>query len=176
MKFRQAVLLFSALVGSSHAFTGLQPRASVGLASPQLQQSNNKLWRLLESPEDAEMESSENKEEHEMASLDLSKTIYTSSLKAPKDSYIAFAEKGAANCHMPKRKIFHQAVLGGCYVGFGALLSFSVAGTWIYIYIVCVCVIFFYLDNYVFWVLGYVCAILIFNFSNTYFFLFLSFR
>ena len=133
MKFSQAALLLSSLVGSSHAFTGLQPRASVGLATPKLlqQQSNNhnKLWRLMETPEDAEMESSENKEEHEMASLDLSKTIYTSSLKAPKDSYIAFAEKGAANCHMPKRKIFHQAVLGGCYVGFGALLSFSVAGT-----------------------------------------------
>ena len=29
---------------------------------------------------------------------------------------------------MPKSKIFHQSVLGGCYVGFGALLSLTIAG------------------------------------------------
>lgn len=33
----------------------------------------------------------------EWAKLDISQTIYTSSMKAPKDAYIAFAEKGAAN-------------------------------------------------------------------------------
>jgi formate/nitrite transporter len=63
-----------------------------------------------------------------MASLDLSKTIYVSTMKSPKDAYVAFAEKGAANAKMAKRKIFHQAVLGGCYVGFGALVSLSIAG------------------------------------------------
>lgn len=77
---------------------------------------------------EAENGSDENKSEHESYSLDISKTIYTSSLKSPKDSYIAFAEKGAANAKMAKRKIFHQSVLGGCYVGFGGLLSLCVAG------------------------------------------------
>ena len=64
----------------------------------------------------------------ERVSLDISKTIYTSSIKTPKDSYIAFAEKGAANAKMPKTKILHQSILGGCYVGFGGLLALSVAG------------------------------------------------
>ena len=64
----------------------------------------------------------------ERVSLDISKTIYTSSIKTPKDSYIAFAEKGAANAKMPKTKILHQSILGGCYVGFGGLLSLSIAG------------------------------------------------
>ena len=59
----------------------------------------------------------------ERVSLDISKTIYTSSIKTPKDSYVAFAEKGAANAKMPKTKILHQSILGGCYVGFGGLLS-----------------------------------------------------
>ena len=60
--------------------------------------------------------------------LNLVITIYTSSIKTPKDSYLAFAEKGAANAKMSKTKIFHQSVLGGCYVGFAGLLSLSVAG------------------------------------------------
>jgi formate transporter len=64
----------------------------------------------------------------ERASLDISKTIYTSSIKSPKDSYIAFAEKGASNAKMSWRKIIHQSILGGCYVGFGGLLSLCVAG------------------------------------------------
>lgn len=65
----------------------------------------------------------------ERVSLDISKTIYTSSIKTPKDSYIAFAEKGAANAKMPKTKILHQSILGGCYVGFGGLLSLTIAGS-----------------------------------------------
>jgi formate transporter len=64
----------------------------------------------------------------ERVSLDISKTIYTSSMKSPKDSYLAFAEKGAANAKMSKTKILHQSILGGAYVGFGGLLSLSVAG------------------------------------------------
>jgi formate/nitrite transporter len=64
----------------------------------------------------------------ERASLDISKTIYTSSMKAPKDAYIAFAEKGAANAKMSKHKIFHQSVLGGAYVGFGGLLALTISG------------------------------------------------
>jgi len=64
----------------------------------------------------------------ERKSLDISKTTYVSSIKSPKDSYIALAEKGMSNAKMSKRKILHQSILGGCYVGFGGLLSLSVAG------------------------------------------------
>mmetsp|Transcript_25613 Transcript_25613/g.46244 ORF Transcript_25613/g.46244 Transcript_25613/m.46244 type:complete len:354 (-) Transcript_25613:120-1181(-) len=64
----------------------------------------------------------------ERLSLDISETIYTSSIKSPKDAYIAFAEKGASNAKMQKRKILHQSILGGCYVGFGGLLSLCIAG------------------------------------------------
>jgi formate transporter len=64
----------------------------------------------------------------EYKNLDLSKIQYTSSVKSPKDTYLAFAEKGASNARMSKIKIFHQSVLSGCYVGFGALLAFTAAG------------------------------------------------
>lgn len=130
--FSKAVqfLLLSALVGSSQAFSGSSlPAARTVVAGRVINAPSSKSFRLYQvSPEEEEMLSDDNKAEHEMASLDLSKTIYTSSMKSPKDSYIAFAEKGAANAKMAKRKIFHQSVLGGCYVGFGALLSLSVAG------------------------------------------------
>ena len=64
----------------------------------------------------------------ERKSLDLSKTQYTALVKAPKDAYIAFAEKGMSNCKMHWLKIIHQSILGGAYVGFGGLLALSVAG------------------------------------------------
>ena len=64
----------------------------------------------------------------ERVSLDITKTIYTSTVKSPKDAYIAFAEKGASNSKMSWQKILHQSILGGCYVGFGGLLSLSIAG------------------------------------------------
>lgn len=64
----------------------------------------------------------------EWSSLDISKTKYTSTVKAPRDAYLAFAEKGASNAKMSKRKIFHQSVMGGCYVGFGGLVALEVAG------------------------------------------------
>jgi len=67
-------------------------------------------------------------ERSERISLDISKTQYTSVIKSPPDAYVTFAEKGASNAHLPKRKIFHQAVLGGCYVGFGGLISLAIAG------------------------------------------------
>ena len=38
------------------------------------------------------------------------------------------AEKGAANANMPLLKVLHQSIMGGCYVGFGGLLSTVVAG------------------------------------------------
>lgn len=64
----------------------------------------------------------------ELDSLDISKTTYISSVKSPRDAYVAFAEKGASNAKMAKAKILHQSVLGGCYVGFGGLLSLCIAG------------------------------------------------
>ena len=67
-------------------------------------------------------------ERSERLSLDISKTTYTQLVKSPPDAYISFAEKGASNAHLPKRKIFHQSVLGGCYVGFGGLISLLIAG------------------------------------------------
>ena len=42
--------------------------------------------------------------------------------------YTGMAEKGAANANMPFLKILHQSIMGGCYVGFGGLLSTVVAG------------------------------------------------
>ena len=67
-------------------------------------------------------------ERTERLSLDISKTTYTQLVKSPPDAYISFAEKGASNAHLPKRKIFHQSILGGCYVGFGGLISLAIAG------------------------------------------------
>mmetsp|Transcript_25520 Transcript_25520/g.48341 ORF Transcript_25520/g.48341 Transcript_25520/m.48341 type:complete len:374 (-) Transcript_25520:75-1196(-) len=67
-------------------------------------------------------------ERSERISLDITKTQYTSLVKSAPDAYITFAEKGASNAHLPKRKIFHQSVLGGCYVGFGGLISLMIAG------------------------------------------------
>jgi formate transporter len=64
----------------------------------------------------------------ERASLDITKTIYTSTIKSPKDAYVAFAEKGASNAKMSWQKILHQSILGGMYVGFGGLLSLCIAG------------------------------------------------
>jgi hypothetical protein len=134
------VLFLSSLVGSSTAFTlssrVLTGRLLVPTKSAPLTRSD---WHIYGVPEDDEMDSEENRDEHEMASLNLSKTIYTASIKSPKDSYVAFAEKGAANAKMAKRKIFHQSVLGGCYVGFGALLSLSVAGTLVAVFFMKMC-------------------------------------
>lgn len=67
-------------------------------------------------------------ERTERISLDISKTTYSSLVKSPPDAYVSFAEKGASNAHQPKRKILHQSILGGCYVGFGGLIALMVAG------------------------------------------------
>jgi len=67
-------------------------------------------------------------ERSERISLDISKTTYTAMVKSAPDAYISFAEKGASNAHLPKRKIFHQSVLGGCYVGFGGLIAIMISG------------------------------------------------
>ena len=104
-------LLCLALVTSSHAF--------VARHSSPLQP----LFDANHFYEDQELASEENQSQHEFASLDISQTTYTTMMKSPKDAYVSFAEKGAANANLPKRKIFHQSVLGGCYVGFGGLLA-----------------------------------------------------
>jgi formate/nitrite transporter FocA (FNT family) len=67
-------------------------------------------------------------ERSDRLSLDISKTAYSATMKSPPDAYISFAEKGASNAHLPKRKILHQSILGGCYVGFGGLVSLMIAG------------------------------------------------
>lgn len=67
-------------------------------------------------------------ERTERLNLDISKTTYSATVKSPPDGYISFAEKGASNAHLPKRKILHQSILGGCYVGFGGLIALMIAG------------------------------------------------
>jgi len=49
-------------------------------------------------------------------------------VKSPKETYLGMAEKGRDNAKMPPLKILHQSIMGGCYVGFGGLLSVMVAG------------------------------------------------
>lgn len=41
---------------------------------------------------------------------------------------MGMAEKGAANAKLPLLKVLHQSIMGGCYVGFGGLLSIVIAG------------------------------------------------
>jgi len=50
-------------------------------------------------------------------------------VKTPKETYAGMAEKGRDNALMPVVKILHQSIMGGCYVGFGGLLSTMVAGS-----------------------------------------------
>mmetsp|Transcript_5998 Transcript_5998/g.17934 ORF Transcript_5998/g.17934 Transcript_5998/m.17934 type:complete len:306 (-) Transcript_5998:120-1037(-) len=50
------------------------------------------------------------------------------SVKTPPEAYRSLAEKGAANAKLDPLKILHQSIMGGCYVGFGGLLSTMVAG------------------------------------------------
>ena len=107
MKFVSALPLL--LVGAQ-AFQSLGPR--------QMRVTPAKTVRFISTGED----------QSENQNLDISKTTYISSMKNPRDSYLAFADKGKSNAQMAKAKIFHQSVLGGAYVGFGGLLSFCIAG------------------------------------------------
>jgi len=50
------------------------------------------------------------------------------SVKTPKDTYLGMAAKGRDNAKLPIAKTLHQSIMGGCYVGFGGLLSTVVAG------------------------------------------------
>ena len=49
------------------------------------------------------------------------------SVLPPKEAYNAFVEKGAANANMPGIKMFHQAFMGGLYIGVGGLLSLTIS-------------------------------------------------
>jgi len=49
-------------------------------------------------------------------------------VRSPAETYMALADKGAANSQKPIIKIFHQSFVSGCYVGFAGLLSLSIAG------------------------------------------------
>lgn len=54
--------------------------------------------------------------------------VAAATVKSPKEAYLGMAEKGAANAKLPLLKTLHQSIMGGCYVGFGGLLSTVVAG------------------------------------------------
>jgi formate/nitrite transporter len=121
MMVQSSILLLS-LLASASSFTSLQPRSF--LAKPQA------LGRTFgsSSPIKQSAVKLQSEEYQTQQELPKSSVIYTSSIKSPKDSYIAFAEKGASNAKLTKLKILHQSILGGAYVGFGSLLSLSVAG------------------------------------------------
>ena len=106
------LILFVVLVSVAHAFVPLSPIRLSPIRKPLSS------LKMISTGDDRS----------ERYSLDISKTTYSSLMKSPKDSFIALAEKGASNAKMAKIKILHQSILGGCYVGFGGLLSLSVAG------------------------------------------------
>jgi formate/nitrite transporter len=46
----------------------------------------------------------------------------------PKEAYFKIVEKGEQAANAPTIKVFHQAFVGGCYIGFGGLLSMVIGG------------------------------------------------
>ena len=46
----------------------------------------------------------------------------------PDQVYHKIAQKGADTANAPWQKVAHQAFVGGCYIGFGGLLSEVIAG------------------------------------------------
>jgi len=54
--------------------------------------------------------------------------VETSMVRQPAETYMALADKGAANAKKPLIKTLHQSIVSGCYVGFAGLLSLSIAG------------------------------------------------
>ena len=52
----------------------------------------------------------------------------TSTVKTPGETYMALAEKGAANAKTPLPKALHQAFMGGMYVAIGGIFALVVAG------------------------------------------------
>jgi len=50
-------------------------------------------------------------------------------VKAPKEAYVGLAEKGKLTCDEFSVKVFGQSFIAGCYIGFGALLAVTIAGS-----------------------------------------------
>jgi formate/nitrite transporter len=46
----------------------------------------------------------------------------------PNEAYFKIVQKGDDSAKAPWIKVFHQAFVGGCYIGFGGLLSMAVGG------------------------------------------------
>jgi len=55
-------------------------------------------------------------------------TVETAGVRSPPETYFALADKGAANAKKSVLGILHQSFVSGCFVGFGGLLSLSIAG------------------------------------------------
>ena len=87
MKFLVPALL---AISSASAFTSTQPMPRIGVThlKPVGKRSSDSGSALYISTGD---------DRSERQSLDISKTTYVSLVKAPKDSYMAFAEKGKSN-------------------------------------------------------------------------------
>ena len=47
---------------------------------------------------------------------------------SPAEAYDKIVQKGADSAAAPPVKVFHQAFIGGCYIGFGGLLSMVIGG------------------------------------------------
>jgi formate/nitrite transporter FocA (FNT family) len=128
--FRHAILflLLGSAAGFSPAASGMTKMSSIRsrLSAATIEETDEGFDILINKNKEGATRDYE--ERSERISLDITKTQYTSLVKSPPDAYITFAEKGASNAHLPKRKIFHQSILGGCYVGFGGLISLMIAG------------------------------------------------
>ena len=46
----------------------------------------------------------------------------------PGDAYMKIVQKGEDAANAPSIRVFHQAFVGGCYIGFGGLLSMVIGG------------------------------------------------
>merc|ERR1711871_1111408 len=46
----------------------------------------------------------------------------------PDQAYFEIVKKGEKSSKSPSIKVFHQAFVGGCYIGFGGLLSMVIGG------------------------------------------------
>ena len=118
MKFTLATTLAACLIASTNGFSSNYVPIRVAPTTIAKGTSSRSTLKMISTGDDRT----------ERKSLDISKTSYTALVKAPKDAYVAFAEKGMSNCKMHPWKILHQSILGGAYVGFGGLLALSVAG------------------------------------------------
>jgi len=49
-------------------------------------------------------------------------------VKAPAEAYDSIVQKGVELCNKPSVALLHQSIYAGCYIGFGGLLSLTIAG------------------------------------------------